>query len=160
MIDIRQASAADAAALAALRWEFRAGREPAVESPEVFLARCSRWMHDELASGRWRVWVATRERAIVGQVWVTLIQKLPNPVGESERHLYLSNLFVAPSERGGVGTSLLRSALAYARSERVDRVLLWPSARSVSLYERHGFSRRADVMELNCSGRPPRTPVS
>jgi GNAT superfamily N-acetyltransferase len=160
MIEIRQASAADASALAALRWEFRAGREPAVESENAFLARCAVWMRDELASGRWRAWVATRDGDIVGQVWVNIIPKLPNPVGESERHLYLSNLFVAPNERGGVGTRLLERALDYARAEHMDRVLLWPSARSVSLYERYGFSRHADVMELNCSGRPPRAPIA
>jgi len=29
----------------------------------------------------------------------------------------------------------------------VDRVILWPSAESVTLYERHGFTTRGDVME-------------
>ena len=73
---------------------------------------------------------------------------MPNPVEELERHAYVSNVFVQPAFRGGIGARLLEAALAWARSHGVDRVLLWPSARSVTLYERHGFTHRGDVMEL------------
>jgi GNAT superfamily N-acetyltransferase len=83
-------------------------------------------------------------------VWVNLLQKVPNPIGERERHAYLSNLFVEPSERGGVGTELLQTALGWARANGVDRVVLWPSSKSVTLYQRHGFTRDGDVMELTC----------
>ena len=92
-----------------------------------------------------------RRLACVGrdQIWVDLIHKVPNPVGEADRHAYLSNLYVQPSARGGVGTLLLQTALAWARANGIDRVVLWPSARSVTLYRRHQFRRDADVMELN-----------
>jgi hypothetical protein len=30
----------------------------------------------------------------------------------------------------------------------VDRVVLWPSPRSVTLYLKHGFTHGGDVMEL------------
>ena len=75
------------------------------------------------------------------------IAKLPNPVGERDRHAYLSNLYVQPSVRGGVGTRLLETVLAWAEANRIDRVVLWPSAKSVTLYERHAFKRPHDVME-------------
>jgi GNAT superfamily N-acetyltransferase len=147
---IRQATPADAAALAALRWEFRAGREPAVEDERAFLARCTAWMTRELQGSTWRAWVAVDGDRIVGQVWLDLIEKLPNPVGDRERHAYLSNLYVQASARGGVGTQLLETAIAWARGHAVDRVVLWPSDRSVSLYRRHAFLRGSDVMELRC----------
>ena len=86
--------------------------------------------------------------AIVGQLWVQAIEKIPNPAAELERHAYVSNLFVQPAHRGGAGTGLLEAALAWARANEVDRVILWPSSRSVPLYERHGFTRRGTVMEL------------
>jgi ribosomal protein S18 acetylase RimI-like enzyme len=77
-----------------------------------------------------------------------LVAKVPNPVGERDRHAYLSNLYVIPSARGGIGERLLAAALAYADAQRVDRVVLWPTPRSVRLYERHGFTRgAAEVME-------------
>jgi GNAT superfamily N-acetyltransferase len=149
MIEIRTASPADAGALAELRWEFRVARAPATEAHDAFAARCAAWMRDELTTAvRWRGWVAVADGAIVGQAWVQTIEKMPNPVEERERHAYVSNLFVQPSFRGGIGSRLLEAAVAWARSNDVDRVLLWPSARSVTLYERHGFTHRGDVMEL------------
>ena len=145
---IRAAEVADARALAELRWEFRAGRDPAVEDRQVFVDRCAAWMARELAGTAWRAWVAQDHERIIGQVWLQLIQKLPNPIGERERHAYLSNLFVQPSARGGVGTALLETVIEWARAQGVDRIVLWPSARSVSLYRRHDFRRDFDVMEL------------
>lgn len=145
MIQIRSATVDDAPALAALRWEFRAGRDAPVEAHAAFVARCAEWMARELAGTAWRAWVAVGAGRIVGQVWVDLIGKVPNPVGERERHAYLSNLYVQPAARGRVGTQLLKAALAWAR---VDRVVLWPSTRSVTLYQRHQFTRDGGVMEL------------
>ena len=149
MIEIRTASQTDADVLAELRWEFRVARAAATDAHDTFVARCAAWMRAELTtSSRWRAWVAVLDGAIVGQAWVQTIEKMPNPVAERERHAYVSNVFVQPSSRGGIGTRLLEAALAWARSNEVDRVLLWPSARSVTLYERHGFTHRGDVMEL------------
>ena len=86
---------------------------------------------------------------IVGHVWLHTLHKIPNPVAEPETHGYLSNLYVKPSERGGTGTQLLDTAIKWARSNRIDRLVLWPSPRSVTLYLRHGFSHGGEVMELN-----------
>jgi GNAT superfamily N-acetyltransferase len=149
MTDIRIATSADAAALADLRWEFRAGRQPPVEKHDAFVRRCAAWMRRELTSAHpWHAWVAVADGAIVGQVWVYAIQKIPNPVGEPETHAYLSNLYVKPSARGGIGTHLVDAAIRWARSNHIDRVVLWPSPRSVTLYLRHGFSHGGEVMEL------------
>ena len=149
MIDIRRASSTDAGAMAELRWEFRAGRQPPTEAHAVFIKRCGAWMRRELTTpNAWRAWVAVNNGALVGQVWLHIIAKIPNPVAEGERHAYLSNLYVRPSDRGGTGTRLLDAAIAAARADGVDRVVLWPSGRSVTLYLRHGFTHGGDVMEL------------
>jgi len=157
MIEVRSAIAADADRLAELRWEFRSNRAtPTVESREIFIARCADWMRRELgAGGPWRAWIAAVDGGpIVGQLWVQSIEKIPNPAAELERHAYISNLFVEPAHRGGAGTRLLAAALAWARAHDVDRVVLWPSARSVSLYERFGFTRQGTVMELALEPTP------
>jgi GNAT superfamily N-acetyltransferase len=145
---IRRATPDDAGALAELRWEFRAGREPAVEDHDAFIARCAAWMRHELGGDVWRAWAAIDERGvIIGQVWVDLIRKVPNPVGERERHAYLSNLYVKPDARGGTGTALLEAALEWAGANEIDSVVLWPSERSVTLYRRHQFTQESRVME-------------
>ena len=96
--------------------------------------------------------------AIVGQVWLNTIHKVPNPIAELERHGYLSNLYVKPAERGGIGTQLVGAVVAWARASDIDRVVLWPSTRSVTLYLRFGFTHGGDVMELSLGGvsRPKR----
>ena len=106
-------------------------------------------MRVELASNaRWRAWAAVSDGAIVGQAWLQTIEKMPNPVAERDRHGYVSNVFVQPAFRGGAGAPLLQAVLAWATADQLDRVILWPSANSVTLYERHGFSHDGDVMEL------------
>ena len=72
----------------------------------------------------------------------------PNPRAEPEQLAYLSNLYVKVAARGGTGTRLLETALDWCRANRIDRVVLWPSRRSVTLYLGHGFSHGGDVMEL------------
>jgi GNAT superfamily N-acetyltransferase len=147
--EIRAAVPGDAERLAQLRWEFRVARAPVQEDREAFLRRCTDWMRRELASQAvWRAWVATAADEIVGNLWVQTINKMPNPVAERERHAYVSNVYVQPEHRGGAGSRLLEAALAWVRAEKMDRVILWPSAPSVSLYERHGFTHHGDVMEL------------
>ncbi len=151
MSDVRQATPDDAAELAELRWEFRAGRAAPIEGRDVFVERCSAWMRRELASGRsWRAWVAVSGGRIVGQVWLDLVEKVPNPAAERERHAYVSNLYVRPEARGGVGSRLLETAVNWATLNAVDRIVLWPTSRSISLYQRAGFTFHGDVMELKC----------
>ncbi|MGE5244445.1 MAG: N-acetyltransferase family protein [Betaproteobacteria bacterium] len=143
---IREAAPADAAALAGLRWEFRSGRTDPTEAREVFVARCTEWMRVRLDRGEWRAWVAEDAGDVVGNVWVHAIDKIPNPVGERERHAYLSNLYVRPSARGGTGTRLLEAAIAWASAGGVDTLLLWPTDRSRTLYARHGFVLSGDFL--------------
>jgi N-acetylglutamate synthase-like GNAT family acetyltransferase len=149
MIAIRTATIADAKALAELRWQFRSTQNTAVEAHDPFIRRCVAWMRRELQeSSDWKAWVAVQDHAIVGQVWLRTIRKIPNPVAEHEQLAYLSNLFVKPSSRGGTGTRLLEAVLESCRENRIDRIVLWPSRRSVTLYLNHGFVRDGDVMEL------------
>jgi hypothetical protein len=44
---------------------------------------------------------------------------------------------------------MLEVVLGWCAANGVDRVVLWPSKRSVTLYERHGFVRNGGVMELS-----------
>jgi|SRR5581483_854900 len=147
---IREAVPSDAPVLAQLRWEFRAGKDAPVETEAEFRERCVEWMSAALAAGEWRAWVAEDNGTIVGQGWMRVIAKIPNPAGERDRHAYFSNLYVTPSARGGVGSRLLEAAIAWASAHGVDRVILWPSTRSRSMYLRHGFTSNGEVLELTC----------
>jgi GNAT superfamily N-acetyltransferase len=147
---VRRATQSDADALARLRFEFRAPRAPNVEAEAEFLARCSTWMRGRLsADSIWRAWLVERNREPVGSVWLQVIEKVPNPTVEPERHAYVSNFYVRPDHRhGGIGSTLLTQALGEAARLQVDSVFLWPSERSRPLYERFGFTSSNGVLVL------------
>jgi len=146
-LEIRPASPDDAWRLAELRWEFRAPRAPTNEDRAAFLHRATSWMRERLSEeGTWRCWVAVHNQVIVGHVWLEVIEKVPNPVAEAEWHGYITNLYVQEQARGGVGGALLDAALAWCHTQEVDCVVLWPTERSRSLYERKGFSVSASIM--------------
>jgi GNAT superfamily N-acetyltransferase len=151
MLSIRSATPDDAPALARLRYEFRAAERGAVEPEQSFVARSTEWMRERLTVGvPWCCFVALRESAIVGHVWLQLVEKVPNPgANEPERHAYLTNLYVRPDARGGPGSALLEAALAWCRMQRVDTVILWPSERSRTLYARYGFAPSSAIMALS-----------
>ncbi|HKI03445.1 MAG TPA: GNAT family N-acetyltransferase [Thermoanaerobaculia bacterium] len=148
--EIRTAAQGDAPTLARLRFQFRSELGELVETEEEFVARCTRWMEDRL--GRdfpWRCWVAEGPDGIVGNLWLQVMEKLPNPVEEPELHAYITNVYVLPDCRSaGVGALLLEAALEWCRSSKIDAVFLWPSDRSRPFYMRYGFSVRDDLFAL------------
>lgn len=146
---IRSATPADADALAQLRYALRASTGRATEPEEDFIKRCSLWMKDHLKNSVWNCWVAESNGKLIGAVWLQLVEKIPNPRNEAEHHAYITNFYVQEEARGkGIGSQLLREALDWCQAHDVHAVILWPTERSRSLYERHGFAVRDDLMEL------------
>jgi len=144
----RRATLADASVLAELRFAFRSSLVDPVEARDEFISRCTIWMRSHLADeSRWRAWILESGDAALGAVWLQIIEKLPNPGLERERHAYVTNLFVRPEHRGrGGGGQLLAALLDACGGLEVDSVFLWPTAESRPLYTRHGFSVTDSVM--------------
>ena len=152
-VTTRRATAADAAELARLRFEFRTAIHDAVETEVGFRERCERWMAERLATSDWYAWIAARTEDVLGNIWLNVFHKVPNPVGEPEAYGYITNLYVVPGLRGGgVGSRLLDAAVEECRARGVDTVLLWPTPRSRGLYVRHGFVDTDDVLGLYLTG--------
>ncbi len=149
-MNIRLATPADAMALARLRYDFRAAERPPIEPEEEFITRCAEWMAVRLEPGSsWRCWLLQDDAgSIAGNLWLQLIEKLPNPGPELECHAYITNVFVVPAARGqGAGELLVSTAMAFCRENGTDSAILWPTARSRTLYARHGFAARDDLLE-------------
>jgi GNAT superfamily N-acetyltransferase len=149
-ITIRLATDDDATSLAKLRYSFRSSLDQTNEDKDKFVQRCGRWMRERLREDNcWRCWIAEQDHTLVGNVWVQLIEKIPNPVAEAECHAYLTNFYISAHARGkGVGTRLLMKVLEWCETQDVQTVLLWPTQRSRTLYERQGFSVRTDLLGL------------
>ncbi len=147
-LSLRRAIASEAETLARLRYEFRAELGVVQEPEERFLARCAGWMAQRLQRDGWVCWVADASGALRGTLWLQFLEKLPNPVGEPEFHAYITSFYIQPSHRGrGLGSAMLLAALEDCAVRAVDSVFLWPSPRSRALYQRHGFSERAGMLE-------------
>lgn len=152
---IRRAVPADASSLARLRYALRAGLGPAEERSDAFLARCEAWMAERLRpGGSWRCWVAAREAGLVGAIWLQVVEKIPNPLGEGEWHGYVSNFFVDERERGGgIGSALLTAVIGAPETQALDALFLWPTDRSRPLYARFGFVGTGGVIERRPAAR-------
>src|SRR2546427_3287221 len=149
-VNIRLASDSDAPALAKLRYALRSSMSVVTEPEDEFLQRCEEWMTEYLKAGSsWQCWVAEKDQELIGCLWLQMVEKIPNPRSEPEHHAYITNFFIQEFARGkGIGSRLLSTAIAWCEAGDVHAVILWPTERSRSLYQRSGFAVRDDLMEL------------
>jgi GNAT superfamily N-acetyltransferase len=146
---VRAATPADAAFLAAMRYRFRSELGPVNEAEDEFIQRAAAWFKNRLSEYAWHAWVAEDDhRQLLGHVFIQLIEKIPNPVDESEAIAYLTNFYIQPDLRSlGIGQKLMDEALAFCRAQSVYSIILWPSPKSIPFYRRNGFEVPAMLME-------------
>jgi GNAT superfamily N-acetyltransferase len=149
-LNFRLAEPSDAAALAQLRYDFRSSTGIATEPEAEFIERCSAWMTGHLNDDSlWSCWVAESGSQLIGALWLQMVEKIPNPRAEPEYHAYLTNFYLVESVRGqGTGSRLLTMAIDWCKARKVHAIILWPTEKSRTLYERHGFAVRSDLLEL------------
>jgi GNAT superfamily N-acetyltransferase len=141
---IRRADDADVAALIQLRREWT--REQSGDQPDPgFEARLSAWFARE--SARRITWLAEAAGRPVGMMNLAIFERMPRPGHAPSRWGYLGNAFILAAYRNqGIGTQLLDAVLRYADENDLVRVVLSPSDRAVSLYERAGFGPADSLM--------------
>ena len=149
---IRPATAGDADEIARLRWEFSLEEREPTEPGDAFIRRMASELRRYLASGRWSIWVAEdpgAPRRVIATVFLQRIDKVPRPYPRPAAWGYITNVYVDAAWRDrGVGRSVMDVAIAAARSEGLDTLLLWPSRRAVPFYERAGFAPATGAMEM------------
>lgn len=152
-MSIRRATPADAAALARLRWEFKAEDSPDAEPSDVAVAE--RWIAERLAGGTWLAWVAEEAGDVVAHVFLALVERVPDPFEPNHSLGYLTNFYTVPSWRGrGLGAALLRAARDHARTLPLETVIVWPSEASEALYRREGFATPESLLEMAVEAAP------
>ncbi len=150
-VRIRQATLADAAELARLRWDFSPDQVAASGQPFAeFAAGFAEFLRAALAGDGWAIWVAERDGRLVANVYVRLVPKVPRPGRFGAVYGYVTNVYVEPDARNqGIGSAMLDTVIAWARERRLEFLIVWPSEESVLFYERAGFRRSPDALELH-----------
>lgn len=146
----RLATPADFDQLARLRWDFRA--EYTADPPpipwEKFLASMRDFLQEAFAGGSWTVWVAEADGQVVAQAYIQHIRKVPRPAALKRYFGYVTNVYTRPTFRNqGVGAELMRHVQDWAKQEQLEMLVLWPSKKAVSFYERAGFIHPTEAME-------------
>lgn len=126
-----------------MRWDFRTAllTEPLPPGTrEAFLPVMLDFLEDAFRSGQWMMWVAEQDGLIVSHVYIERIRKVPRPTSFDAEYGYLTNMYTVPALRGqGIGTELLRTAVAWAREQHLEMIILWPAKGREPFYARGGF---------------------
>lgn len=149
--EYRMGTPADLPQIADLRWRLRVDDTP-VSGPHAydrfaadFIRICTQeWRPDDLVH-----WIAADGEHVLAVMSVAIVRKLPSPENLRGRWGYISNSYVLPKARNaGVGQQLLTAIEAWARTEDLELLLVWPSERAYPFYERAGFRRHPDPLVL------------
>lgn len=124
---------------------------------ETYRAQCESCLRELLASGEYIGWLASPNELpdkVVAGAGLQLRSTLPHPAkgpgGEIRiaegRHAIIINVFTEPEwRRRGAAKLLLEQIIAWARSERLDRLVLHASDEGRLLYEKMGFVRTSEM---------------
>jgi len=149
-----RADASDLDDLAALRhrWRTEASGE-AGHGRDGFAAQFREWYGAHAASHR--PYLVSVSGEAVGCAWLMVVDRIPGPGRFLRRAGIVQSVYVAPEHRNqGVGEALLRVVIDNARAMGLEYLMVHPSARSPSLYQRVGFAGAEQTLELRL---PPGT---
>ena len=141
---VRRADDGDLAAVARLRREWTREQDGDRGDPG-FEERFGAWWARE--SSRRITWLAEVDRHPVGMMNLAVFERMPRPGRAPSRWGYLGNAFVLAAYRDqGIGGQLIGAVLGHARANHLARVVLSPTKRSITFYQRAGFGTPDDLM--------------
>lgn len=136
--------------LATLRWALKSEDETFVDGGfDAFRQYFVSAAADGAADGSQVHWVAEYRSDLIAAMSVVIVHKLPSPNKLRGKWGYLTNCFTTPAARGcGVGGGLLNAIKKWAQEENLEMLVVWPSKRAFSFYERAGFERAKDPLVI------------
>jgi GNAT superfamily N-acetyltransferase len=148
----RLADETDFPRLARLRWDFHTERHaprPGI-TLEIFLPACQEFLLKAQAAGNWSFWVAEQDGQIIANAFVQSILKVPYPGRLDPEFGYVTNVYTCPKYRDqGIGAELIRLIKEWGLEQRLEMLVLWPSRRSLTFYQRAGFLPSDEALELD-----------
>jgi GNAT superfamily N-acetyltransferase len=145
----RPAREEDYPVLADFRWRLQTEDKPSDDATlTAFVAGYQ--AKDQARATPTSHWVVEDEKGPVGALSVLLVDRIPTPhPSAADRWGCLTNAYVAPAHRNhGAGAILLQAVKDWAAAQALELLIVWPSERSYSFYERAGFSSGRDPLVL------------
>jgi GNAT superfamily N-acetyltransferase len=136
---VRKGTAQDAPGLARLRWRWRVEeRDEPHGHRDMFLDFFTAWVLDHLTTHV--PFVVEVDDRLAGMAWLMLSDRVPSPGTMDRRTGDIQSVYVRPELRGsGVGTALLNTVVAEARTRELEHLTVHSGARAVPYYLRVGF---------------------
>ncbi|HEX2772186.1 MAG TPA: GNAT family N-acetyltransferase, partial [Micromonosporaceae bacterium] len=131
---VRKARAADAPALARMRWQWLIEKrdEPPVDRA-AFLEFFTSWVIDHLSTHV--PFLVEADGRIAGMAWLMLADRVPSPARVDRRTGDVQSVHVVPELRNsGAGAALIDAVLAEARDRELEHVTVHSSERAVPFY--------------------------
>jgi GNAT superfamily N-acetyltransferase len=148
-VQVRAVTTDDLAAVAELRWRWSVeenGATPRVPHDE-YVAAVASWAAANAATHAG--FVAVRDGVVIGMTWIALTPRFPTPQSVDRLTADLQSVYVVPEARGeGIGSDLVRTALAHAAAAGAARAVVHSSTGAIPMYERHGFASSARLMDV------------
>lgn len=146
-ITVRAGTAADYPAFAALRYHMDCERGWPAAAPTDFAATLERWLNRY--GEAWHSFIAEDDGEPIGMIWLADVSRMPRPSDPSPDPIgYVTAFFVHERYRNmGVGEALLRAMNTAADERPYDTLIVWPSDRSVTAYQRAGFNPSEELRE-------------
>jgi ribosomal protein S18 acetylase RimI-like enzyme len=148
-VTVRQAVAADVAALAALRLDMDAERHQIPFDRDEYIAAFESAERAEIERGAHVAWIAEVDGAIVAAVLLIVSVMPPNFTELHRNRGFVSSVYCRPAyRRRGITRRLMEMLIEHAHEQKLQRLVLWASDMGRPLYESLGF-RDSRGMELN-----------
>ena len=155
----RKAKPEDVPRLADLRWLMTTEEDPPAGERGAFVRACAAYYERSLAHGLQTHWVAELEGLIVSTISVHEIEMLPRPGRIEDRFACITTNYTEPGARGRrIASALVRHVVGRSVEADLELLIVWPSERAVPFYERLGFRRENEVMELRLRDYAPIQP--
>lgn len=126
------------------------------EAPSAFGSKLSEWQGNADTEDRWRDRLRRTPLNLIGRLDQTPAGMVSATAPDAGGTVELISMWVAPRARGrGLGDSLVRAVLRWARTQGAHRVLLCvmdANLHAKALYARHGFEDRGSLEDGSRGG--------
>lgn len=149
-LNIRQSDKRDIAQLIRMRFDFTAEyKEIEADLFKPYYEESLPFFEQMMIDDNWRIWVAEDEGRIVSHVFVQIIETIPRPGRKRSPYGYVTNVYTVPAYRSkGIGGMIMQEIKDWSHKHGLTFLMVWPSEASVEFYERHGFNRNEEILEL------------